>query len=156
MNLANLENAREQLKLADNGVSVHIQDAIDSVDSAIRELEALPVVPTVEVGQVWVSVGDADLTLEILGVGNRVALWRNHWGDEATICLSTITKHYTLQTHAPNPTPLTADDISDGVYGAWIDERCKEIVYETKKQYEKRFLAAAINKFNEEKACGVQ
>ena len=115
MNLANLENAREQLKLADNGVSVHIQDAIDSVDSAIRELEALPVVPTVEVGQVWVSVGDADLTLEILGVGNRVALWRNHWGDEATICLSTITKHYTLQTPAPEKVALRADDVSNEV-----------------------------------------
>ena len=152
MNLANLENAREQLRLSDDGVCVHIQDAIDSVDSAIRELEALPVVPTVEVGQVWVS--DTGLTLELLGAGTRNVLCRNHWGAETIVSISMLTKHWTLHTPAPNPTPLTADDVSDGVYGAWIDERCKEIVYETKKQYEKRFLAAAINKFNEEKACG--
>ena len=118
MSLANLENAREQLKLADNGVSVHIQDAIDSVDSAIRELEALPVVPTVEVGQVWVNVDDSEWTVEILGIGKRVALCRDHWGGDATISFSTITKHYTLQTHAPNPTPLTADDIPESLWKA--------------------------------------
>ena len=111
--------------------------------------------PSIEVGQVWRHKKcPTKWTMEILCVGNDRVFVRNENGYECSWEISMLTANYTLQTPAPEVVALTADDVSDGVYGAWIDERCKEIVYETKKQYEKRFLAAAINKFNEEKACG--
>ena len=116
MNLANLENAREQLLLAgDRDDNVMLDVTLNHLDDLISNAEAeLPVVPTIEVGQVWVS--DTGLTLELLGVGTRNVLCRNHWGAETIISISMLTKHWTLHTPAPKPTPLTADDVSESVW----------------------------------------
>ena len=120
MNLANLENAREQLKLADNGVSVHIQDAIDSVDSAIRELEALPVVPTIKVGQVWRHKKcPTKWTMEILCVGNDRVFVRNENGYECSWEISMLTANYTLQT--PAPEVVEVDGIKVG--SQWVSKK---------------------------------
>ena len=122
MNLANLENAREQFRLS--GATGFNADRInDYLDELIEQAEAeLPVVPTIEVGQVWVNVDDSEWTVEILGIGKRVALCRDHWGGDATISFSTITKHYTLQTTTPEVVEVVeVDGIKVG--SQWISKK---------------------------------
>ena len=110
MSLANLENAREQLKLADNGVSVHIQDAIDSVDSAIRELEALPVVPTVEVGQVW--VGKYGNKYQVVATDFEVdEVWVRPETSSGNFTFSVDECGRNLKLKTPTPVPLTGEEV---------------------------------------------
>ena len=150
MNLANLENALEQLRLSDDGVCVHIQDAIDSVESAIREaVEALPVIgtkPAVEVGQVWRDNRYPEWTKEILCVGNDRVFFRNDIGYEGTWKISMLTTHCTLQNPTPEEVALTADDISGGVLDAYQNT--------WRHTTHRDAIAAAINKYNEEKDRG--
>lgn len=133
MNLANLENALERLRLADDGVCVHIQDAIDSVESAIREaVEALPVIatqPAVEVGSMWRNDDVGTRTVESVDVESD----RVNWVGGGFDFLSTLRDNYT------EVRPLTADDISDAVWDAWLNSRVG-----------KDGIAAAINEWRKE------
>ena len=113
MNITNLKNAREQLlPLAGD---LHVDMMLVTLNDLIQDAEAsLPVVPTVEVGQVWRRNSNPEYWIEVKCVSEKVFV-RDSQGDEWAWDLFVLTKHWTLHTPAPKPTPLTADDASDEV-----------------------------------------
>lgn len=103
MNLANLKNAREQLKLA--GSNYAIESALEIVETEIRkcESEQAVAVPTVEAGQVWVNLSGGEYT--VLYVGKEFVFLRHNAGAEELMPPDLLTSAHTLKLPVQNGQP---------------------------------------------------